>query len=83
MTNISTLLNHSDPVVSNAARQINDLTTMKNEGQISASEYTELCANALELSAIEKDMSDLSRRQTIVDAFQKLASLAGVVSKVI
>lgn len=80
---INDLLNHSDAIVRRAALRIDELTKLKNAGELSDGEYNELCKDVLAFENIEQSMDDLSDRQAIVAAVEKLSKFAGIVSKVV
>jgi len=77
------LLNHTNEAVRTTAEKVQELIAMRDAGEITEEECKELCKDVLTLENIEQSLDDLELRQTVVQAYQQLSQLAGIVSKVI
>ena len=69
---------HSDPIIRTAVKQINELTALRDTGELTQSEYEELCRNTLQLDEIQQSMVSLDRKQTIADTFQQIFTIIGI-----
>ena len=68
----------SDPIIRTAVKQINELTALRDTGELTQSEYEELCRNTLQLDEIQQSMVSLDRKQTIADTFQQIFTIIGI-----
>lgn len=67
--------------VADAAIALDKLSTMRSQGFISDFEYEELCRDALRVENIKDLALDAQQRQKIVEVFEHLAKLAGILLK--
>jgi hypothetical protein len=77
---IQTFIDSTDSIVANAAILTNNAMSAFRLHQITAIEYSEIMANILDLGAVTKLTDDMQRKNSIVDAFNKLKEIAGAVS---
>ncbi len=71
-----------EPVVSQAASLLEDVTSQFKSGALSKSEYDELTADILDYSKISANITDMIRQQEIYDAFQQLLSIVSLVKSI-
>lgn len=72
---------HQSESVANAAIALDKLTAMRNQGLITDTEFEELGRDALRVENIKDLALDASQRQKIVEVFEHLAKLAGILLK--
>jgi hypothetical protein len=81
MTYFQDFVHSIDPIVSHSASMLEDVTAQYNAGAITNGEYNELTGDILDYESVAANVSDITRKQVIYDAFQKLISIVGVISK--
>jgi DNA polymerase III delta subunit len=73
---LADILQSPIPDVATAAARVQNAQLDCASGTITATEYTDLCADALSLDRITADMTDLVLRQRITEAFDALKEIA-------
>lgn len=74
------LMRSSDPVIQNAASLTVSAMANFKTGQLSASEYSEIVENILDLKTVIKLTDDMNRQNEIEHAFELLKDIAGPLS---
>lgn len=80
---IGRFLSHEDEIVRHVATKVAELHTMKENGDLSDSEFKELCEDVVDLRKVLTMMDDSNRKQAVMDAINSISAVVGVVSKLI
>ena len=75
-------VNSSDPQISTRAQQLQNYTNQYQSGQLSKSEYTELCQDLCDLSQIDDLASTAEEKAELQQTFEQWLSIIEAVALV-
>jgi hypothetical protein len=80
---LNNLLNDDDLEIANRAAKLQKFIEMKNDKKISESEYTELVDDLLSIDAVNNEISEIERKQSIIKACHILMDVAKMAASAI
>lgn len=80
MTILSNYIRSADPIIANAANLTISAMSAFQSKQITASEYSEIMENILDLKKVEELAADMDRENEIVHAFEQIKEIASALS---
>jgi hypothetical protein len=80
MTILNNYLRSADPIIKSAANLTINAMSAFQSNQITASEYSEIMENILDLDKVKELTTDMDRENEIVHAFEQIKEIAGMLS---
>jgi hypothetical protein len=78
MSELDSLINDADPIISGAAARVKKLKDELDAGRLTHAEYDELVQDTLTLSKVQKLMVTLDQKELVKQAFEKIMVIIGM-----
>ena len=79
MNQFDKYIRSNDPIISEAAENMNIATADYKAGKITKAEYDELCEDICDIDAIVSQLFDMVRFQLIYDTFSALLKISSLI----